>query len=36
VPSEVCESLTEFTSSPEPIHAHRAKVAAAIEELRGR
>ncbi|MBN1460578.1 MAG: DUF4091 domain-containing protein, partial [Armatimonadetes bacterium] len=36
VPAEVCNSLTEFATSPEPIHTHRAKVAAAIEELRGR
>ena len=36
VPPEICASLTEFTTTPEPIHAHRAKVAEAIEQLRAR
>jgi len=35
VPSDICTSLTDFTTMPEPIHAHRAKVAEAIERLRG-
>jgi len=35
VPAEVCTSLTEFATTPEPIYAHRAKVAEAIEGLRG-
>jgi len=35
VPAEVCTSLTEFATTPEPIHAHRARVAEAIEGLRG-
>jgi len=34
VPADICTSLTEFTTTPEPIHAHRAKVAEAIEQLR--
>ena len=34
VPPDICTSLTEFTTAPEPIHAHRAKVAEAIERLR--
>ncbi len=33
VPDDVSASLTEFTSRPEPIEAHRAKVAAAIAAL---
>jgi hypothetical protein len=33
VPAEVCASPTDFTTTPEPIHAHRAKLAAAIERL---
>jgi len=36
VPAEVCTSLTEFATTPEPIYAHRAKVAEAIEGLRAR
>ncbi len=34
VPAEVCSSLTDFTTTPEPIHAHRARLAEAIERLR--
>ena len=34
VPPDVCTSLTEFATTPGPIHAHRAKVAEAIERLR--
>lgn len=33
VPADVCTSLTDFTTTPEPIHGHRAKLAAAIERL---
>ncbi len=35
VPPEVCSSLTHFTTTPEPIHQHRARLAEAIERLRG-
>jgi hypothetical protein len=34
VPPDICTSLTEFATTPEPIHTHRAKVAEAIERLR--
>jgi len=34
VPPDVCTGLTQFATTPEPIHAHRAKLAAAIEKLR--
>ncbi len=34
VPADVCSSLIDFTTTPEPIYAHRAKLAAAIERLR--
>ena len=34
VPEDVCTDLTHFTTTPEPIHAHRARLAEAIEELR--
>jgi hypothetical protein len=36
VPDDVCTSLTQFSITPDPIHAHRAKLAAAIEEMRRR
>ena len=36
VPADICKSPTEFATAPEPIHAHREKVARAVEELRGR
>ncbi len=35
VPPEVCSGLTNFTTTPEPIHQHRVRLAAAIERLRG-
>jgi len=35
VPPEVCSSLTEFATTPEPIHARRRQVAKAIEALQG-
>jgi len=35
VPAEVCTDLTNFTTTPEPIHQHRAKLAEAIERLQG-
>lgn len=35
VPADVCADLTHFTTTPEPIHQHRAKVAEAIERLKG-
>jgi hypothetical protein len=34
VPEDVCTDLTHFTTTPEPIHAHRARLAEAIEQLR--
>ncbi len=34
VPADICSSLTDFTTTPEPIHAHRARLANAIERLR--
>ncbi|UCC67159.1 MAG: DUF4091 domain-containing protein [Armatimonadota bacterium] len=33
VPAEICSDPTRFTATPEPIHAHRAKLAEAIERL---
>jgi len=36
VPAEVCTDLTHFTVTPEPLHAHRAKLAQALEALRAR
>jgi hypothetical protein len=33
VPEDVCRDLTNFTTTPEPIHRHRARLAAAIEKL---
>jgi len=33
VPAEVCTDLTNFTTTPEPIHRHRAKLGEAIERL---
>ena len=35
VPEEVSSTLTEFTARPEPIKAHRRKVAKEIERLEG-
>lgn len=35
VPEEVSSTLTEFTARPEPIKAHRRKVAKEIERLKG-
>jgi hypothetical protein len=35
VPAEVCADTTHFTTASEPIHRHRAKLAEAIERLRG-
>jgi hypothetical protein len=34
VPSDICADLTHFTTTPKPIHQHRAKLAEAIERLR--
>jgi hypothetical protein len=36
VPSDISESLTEFTKDPAPIEAHRRKVAEAVETLEKR
>ena len=36
VPADVCVDPTRFATSPEPIHAHRARLAKAIERLRER
>ncbi len=33
VPDDVCSDLTHFAITPEPIHRHRARLAAAIEKL---
>ena len=33
VPSDVCTDTTHFTTTPEPIHEHRRKLAEAIEHL---
>jgi hypothetical protein len=35
VPEDVCSDLTHFATTPDPIHRHRAKLAAAIEKLGG-
>ncbi len=34
VPAEVCTDVTHFTTTPEPIHRHRARLAEAIEGLK--
>ncbi len=36
IPEEVCKSLTEFSKTPEPMYAHRAKMAEMIEKLQRR
>ena len=36
VPLDVCADLTTFTVTPEPLHAHRARLAQAIEQLQTR
>ncbi|NLC59105.1 MAG: DUF4091 domain-containing protein [Armatimonadetes bacterium] len=33
VPEEICVDMTHFTLDPQPLYAHRAKIAAAIERL---
>ena len=33
VPEEITSGMTEFTKDPQPLHAHREKLARAIEEL---
>ena len=34
IPADICTSTTQFATTPEPIHAHREKVARAIEACR--